>query len=1352
MKTTQNEIIDKYWVQDIIPISMQDSHIQSKIDVIRENQATRIAEAEESYNTPFQKRLFVIPYLFLLVLFSIILSTDILLLPTSDIIFSPVEIIPFPLASIVIIDFLAMRYDLLRKLVFGTAHPILEILFALFLSFLITSVWGLASLFLPTSLIAGRLVIIYIVALVPTTLAALGLKPWKFLEEFSKTITSHYRMQGKLLITTILVREAMEQTLPEFLLFCKEYDLTNENESPTELKEIVAARVLKILQESEKAFSWNPSRENRPSAFDSIQELNDKSMDDLKSWCIEKYLDALETRGHDKNLLRITFSLIDTDFLRWIVSFSKESLRKKSIVTEALKIRLKRIYPDVKSNIAIDVLAELASSLFINSVKDNAVYLGQILAKVASYSVAIEQLDRFFEYSNELHTSSEVKYSCKINPKKISKKLLSRGIAVVDWNLIENLYGEFVKEGLHISIVEGCKGIHGNPLIQLEDVIELSLKSNKNAKQELPILFSNYLKRFGDEDPNFAILSKILTDSLIVDNATMTEIRRSIDLADKTAKLLPKIENRISHLQAGSVKENELSHIFQCPESESLLLTSAIFAMRYKKLTLPKAIVAVLPLVQDSIKYQDRISLFDYTFKEMNTDDRIAFLSLLCAESLKGIEQINDTFNQVDPFLKIVASTICEIYQKASGKTILDSFREIIIRVEQSLEYFEVVTGIDWYEAIASLTDESIEPLKTIIGSEVSTSLVSLGIGLASKSLENDSNLTNVEKGLSFVDDEVLLVSFLRFWYGITKKDLQPREIIRGVLDRRCYTTDMGNEDTTEIIQNTSSIFATMSTESLIQQRKGELRFLENQLKVKYLNAVLDNRKLVSERLNILNEIWQALSHVLVYVSDYNIIDITQLTDTSFSSLNEIELDNQIVNKSQLSYNLLKDVIQMCCEGGDDESYVKFLLAVILNSASSPELVKIDELSRKELISDPKGLEFALIFRDMYGRKRDPLILPYSQMESLRSRHANALVTEKDRILHHDDINDVRENIDSGGLWVNRLGFLTPSERVIRQSQKAITKSKILKDLLENENDRRMRAARIAINIAHSRIKDSDTIEYVSSRTYNYFLLSWHTKMEKEAESTFGKIVDKWISKNSHLLGEPVQLGNVTRIGKIPTGKTFRTFTKWVAEELSSLCEKSNVIPRVFLVCWSPTPFSAHALSNIESADWDTVDAIRRVFDGASQSKISEINEFIEQSVVNQLTIPDQLTALDASWDSFMKRLNRDFLGIEELAEFSHSQQEFFKSKFKPLIMKALGVIRDRYGNLESASMHPAYLENVDDVVKQVFKGKRKTNQKQAQEVLVALLEGIRALMDLNLPAQYTDDIMGDEDSLENED
>ena len=432
---------------------------------------------------------------------------------------------------------------------------------------------------------------------------------------------------------------------------------------------------------------------------------------------------------------------------------------------------------------------------------------------------------------------------------------------------------------------------------------------------------------------------------------------------------------------------------------------------------------------------------------------------------------------------------------------------------------------------------------------------------------------------------------------------------------------------------------------------------------------------------------------------------------------------------SVLIRNLMSDMVT----GGHNESYLIFLQAVTTNNVpGSVGLADLDLIAREDLSNEDDALAFANLFSFIHKQGQNPLALSFSELlMDLNEREKLAKVDERFREEWETSHNLLKVRINEEQHWVDRLRFLDPELKKIREAQ---TEIESLSEQLERKTETAEKAASIANQLLNIQIDDQRIIEYISKRTYNYFLISWSTpRRSSESEEdyeTFGGVIDDWLKDRKEFYGLTVRLGNSTRVGKIPRGMTFEEFKRLIGRDLMNLRQTHGIEPQVFITCWSPSIHSAHALLGEETLQMDPITALRTTFrKGPLELANEPIDQFIEQSLFGQTSMIESIAALNLGAANPMSFWEKDPIEFMiKIAVLSDDTRAFFGNKKYKEKMAILYDTMKGSNSLEQLALNDGRtlaMSFVDDI----FKGYHQPTRDVAIEAAGEMIDTLRIVL-----------------------
>lgn len=140
---------------------------------------------------------------------------------------------------------------------------------------------------------------------------------------------------------------------------------------------------------------------------------------------------------------------------------------------------------------------------------------------------------------------------------------------------------------------------------------------------------------------------------------------------------------------------------------------------------------------------------------------------------------------------------------------------------------------------------------------------------------------------------------------------------------------------------------------------------------------------------------------------------------------------------------------------------------------------------------------------------------------------------------------------------------------------------------------------------------------------------------------------------------------------KIPLGMRFEKLKRFIGKGLMKLGRKLGKKPNVFIVCWSPSKHSAHALSGEDTLETNPIESLGTTFKKSDIEVEGSIDRFIEKQFLGPLSMEDAFAALNASSARMMTFWDED--PIDFMVHFAvlSSEMKVFLNKRHEL-MKAL--------------------------------------------------------------------------------
>jgi len=1100
-------------------------------------------------------------------------------------------------------------------------------------------------------------------------------------------------------------------------------------------------------------------------------------------------IDQLEFRFYDEYCDLLALSDLDSNAIRILLSFDNNSYRQyvapKLVPMKSQEVSFRESYKQAISKIASEVIVDEYGVLrdFLLEIGIN--YLEKsIKRRDEKYLELKEKLTQFIKIAKSI--LEFINYAITLNKEKndlniqalSGNELGSVFRSDIPTNLTEKHLGEIYE---HMSA--------STRKIPFEAIYSCYTYEIRNNKEEAYIWIANFTSKKKTNPKWIALfLSHItagLTDNQIIYNFT-AEVLTKKELVMKddvawTIMILNKTLNYCSKIKSMPIAINEnrntdenllvwlLDALDKKDERKAIIVLISKYT--YNELKTDQGIgiaIAIRLMVDDGFisESTDKL-LFYYEFPEAVRLDCYRYLisidlcmrySIPFDELWKSLiifvqilsrtaEQWHRTKSIANPIAacKIAVDFVFECFHTQYEKlNAVKNHQEIQSeRNDPLLEIvgFRAFSDFVTYQS-SNLDNEDIAPLLEVLCSENMTmNYTSLAIAIATNAgLEI---VTNAARSLigDFKGERALLrICYL--WLNVQKRRSQVE-----------LALEMLYNDVISSIYRWSSNLDELRDSVLEELKKS---YSENLFKFPKILAIERNMDFIVDLLRIISE---NIAQFIDRIDDYKLeiqYDDTQLdfiadVQDIFSSLSKSILPNKVVT----TYHLLEKALSHICEGGSNEAYVIFLIAVIANSSSTLQPEGFEEYVRKHLSKNSEALNYAIVYCDNYTATDNMMIIRYFRLVELVGKWERM---DADNSVKEKIINQMQKTLEQSG-WVKAFRELRETEKLILEDEVRTTRkvSRIasLKELIENPSERSARLARSIQGIFYSwSIKDKELDRILSERPYNLFVLNWHTntikyeglrpdkslsKLKKGTYTSTKAIIDEWIEENDTRLGlgSPFLIGQAARIGKIPDGYVFEQFKQIVYNEIAQECViHFGEYPRLLLVRFAPSPYSVQAISDADSIGMGVIESILHTHkDIGKGSRQTQIEKFERRSIIGQLTLIETFTTFEtlAALESGMDKYSITILELIEKNPFRLYSGMLIKEEYikfydkvenKRKFEKILETIKRNLGlsNLWHVSKHSRLKYQIQEAVRTQYLSRNRQIKMNERRMAIDLL------------------------------
>jgi hypothetical protein len=1198
----------------------------------------------------------------------------------------------------------------------------------------------------------------FIFVLLPNIIRFWGGTPWKVTEQFVHKLQSSKNELGQCIAALVLLEDIHEHTFSSFvessLIFLGHIeservptsasDEDDSESSSTEQRLSELSRdVESILGKGKNLLSGQlKTHDERENIVNQLLEVHRHNDAESIAWCLDRYLGVAEEIGYNPTQLKIAYSFTNPTYLSWVIAKDPGIFIEIHSVRIALRPAVLQVHMGTKSEDVINILTSIAARHVQQGVADNALAMGTILSEVGKLSGLVENLIDFFSFVENVHLEERKLLELFLDFEEVAAIVMAHTSYSADWSLLRNLYRRTISMGLDVNIIGACYSFESMVHIDAAELIGEYLKTQGSAS-DLAIFYRRLIGGFMGESRT-EILSQVIGEIAITHWSDTYDIRHTFTLAKRTADKLENFDEEIltrfpdsNQGYAAEIADTLFAGMFELPDDDALLLLLASYGTRRAGVGVGYALGCAILLVEQPIGWIESNPLGTQVFATLPSVDKKNLVSILFVATNDVVNEYgcSEVISSLNQFLGVMSDVVIHFHGLPSAGHLLPILKRVFRRYDSAFDTFERITGCSWvvYASNLDTSEGSPDYLYSTILSEYNDAVVSLSFGLAG----GYHDLAGLAESLSRSSEasDASILSLFRFWSTqSSSRESQMLKTISDFLVQR-YGVEISLKDhVNDTVSKVTRAMASLFSSIITTMYEDEDAILSSDDSAKLLQAMVVKRPRVAGQLEVFRFLVRSVSRIIAFAADNRLVSSQKLDALHLHGVWDALLDQDMTNpqlKSELTYKTVCSILADATTGGEDIDYVAFLVAIITNATHNHSLRILDEIARVKVADSSTALRYADIYADAYIRADDILLIAYDSLIEKYAERIDRLEYDKDfKEIEAERLLNLKNDILSGPGWILRQRILTDEEDAKAQLRARIHE---MARKLSEVKEQRIELGELIRKAVHCRISNPTVLRFISRQTYNYFLIAWHSKTI-EGEGRFSVIINRWLMNHEHELGYPFLLSQGTRVGKIPKGLTFEGFKEKAAREINRLCEEVGMKPRMFIVNWSPSPFSAHAISTPDSLSLDTIQALRKVFGGASTDRSKEIEHFIEQSVVGQLSMADAVEAMSIGWMSLFKVWKTDPLQVLELVTLTEEEEGTLRN-YKREIRTLLEQMQENAGGLAELALLGDYDKLVGRFDKMVFKkGTRESTKGSVKGVVVVLLQVLRTVLQVQEP------------------
>jgi hypothetical protein len=1059
--------------------------------------------------------------------------------------------------------------------------------------------------------------------------------------------------------------------------------------------------------------------------------------------CFDSYTNQLESTKTGMQFC-LSFAFSNKDYLDRVVSEKRGFLSDRQMMISSIMHIVEEHHSNSDRQLEKELLARIGVDEVRAQIKDGEIRMAPVIQKIELHSSHVEKITEFLGFAEELHIQ-EMGESSFNYPTEFDSlaAILSMKPSGIDDEVLETAYRSAKKTQLDLCIVCASRPDslqrHAERISWLEKYLAQDILDNSQKQSQLKIPIRLWLEKQEQEEHLENEVADMVSQ-ILVESPHRININRILSVGARVLALIPQLRNQME-LRTNPTKERQAILLdeftsFLSSKDDSLIAIAllAMYGKRHFQASFPMAVGEAIESIRQSLVFSWSEIATDSLYGSFTRENKIELIKVLLHQSIDAFR--NKKFGEIQKAYPCLLSAVSYSIANSKG-AFSEVFLDMTRRVFSSLEYLTYLSDGSWLDITTNISQKSVDGLEGIIRSEDNSETLALSFAITSLSNNEDTLQNYVEK---MVDDKVYskgkLLAIIKHWklLGVSKNLFS--STIHRILKKGVPFPDVEYDDTRNQLENLFSQMIQTSIASFHTISRKEISYLESRELVPLYRHMLnqEERKLSRLLVNVVD-----LSRVIlgcsVYPLDFQMLRIEKLDPTEIlESISELVRVKSSNTRSKILYNTLKTIFKDTLRGEPTDSYTKFLVAVTVNN----EHVKMNEsdldmFCRRELQKDNDGLDYAVLFKFIYQDGQNPLALTFTDLDvEMKGR----LLLRKESESSDEDWSLSREELKSqimeDRFWVDRLRFLDPVRRKIREAHSRI--ADLMADL-QKEGDLARDARALANRLLTLDIADEKVIEYISKRSYNYFLLSWETPSsqtgDKDAD-TLGKRIDDWLNERERFYGYTIKLTRSTRIGRIPSGMTFEEFKRFMGRDLMNIRKQLKKKPNVFLVCWSPSRYSAHALSGEETLEMNPIESLRRTFRKKPVGKATEnIDLFIDRQFLGPRSMEDAAAALvesNARVMSFWEDNPLDFM--LKFAILSDEMKNFIKGHRERMskLYNSMKGTKDlhEFAQIDARREAAVYVDSI-------FKGFWSNTKDMAVETAVQMLYTLKLVLILDI-------------------
>jgi len=1018
----------------------------------------------------------------------------------------------------------------------------------------------------------------------------------------------------------------------------------------THLKEALSSVSTEVSYGKNFLSGQELSKTKRQSGVDQVEQIKstltayyETDPQELQLLCYDKYTNELEKTEQGIQFC-LTFALTDKDYLDRLVSKNWKYLSDRNRMVSAITHVVKQHHSRIDQLFEIEVLARIGVSEIEKQLVDKEIRMASVISQIENHSGHVERLTEFLDFAERLHHEEigEGEFAYPSAFDGIANALYSSHIGLTD-DILELAYESASAKSLDLRIVCASR----QDTLKRQDIISWLTKFIKDKHLEIPdkvgqltIPLRRWLERAESESQIeiASILAQILieeSDDIHIDKLLSVAIKVLEMLPSYQAKMLTRTEKR------GDPAIVDLTffikHLTNNNDLQTAIMLLSVYGMIHFDSDLSTSLTLAIETVRDIGTVVWSENEINTIFHSLAANDKNSMVQVLFIEQLEEFEKekINDVIGSFNAFLSIISQVVVN-----SSLPFMKRFQNVSRQIRDIINIISHTSDTSWMLYACSIKEDAIEPLVAILNLEENPEAIAFSFVISSMT---DCQELAFEYAKSLLESHVfsdeLVLTILRFWNILdSSEDLFPRTIQHKVF-KDILVPQTENEETHRLLLDLQEKVCTGIVTYCRSSSKQLKKIVENNNITKLYSFMLQ-KELPRMKLGMENgiELMRIILWCFIYPFDYNMTRKEEPDgNIIIEGIARLETTTNPNERVAVVYSTMTKLFAGLLRGNPNQSYVTFLLAVVVNNQYlKMNATLLNDVCKDKLIQNDDALEFAVLFNFLHQDGQKPDALTYSELTEAMEDRKKLKEQSSDRLDWSTSLDELKLQISDNTRWVDRLQFLSIEQRKIRDAHSRIDD---LKTELRKEGDIANDARTLANNLLTLSIADERMIEFISRRSYNYFLLAWETPRSKTAGKdavTLGKKINKWLDDREPFFGYTIKLTGSTRVGKIPLGMTFDEFKRFIGRDLMELREKLGKKPNIFIVCWSPSTYSAHALSGEETLDMNPIESLRTTFRKLDLNQVDVIDKFIDRQFFGPRSMEDAMTALNESSASIM--------------------------------------------------------------------------------------------------------------------